>query len=232
MPASMILQHELPQHLIPRSEPESMLVLGLFVVCIILVALARMRERDVFLYLFQGVFLVKPLDELAREDYKTQSPASLLFILQFLFITAGSVYWLYFLNTPLTDWQRLVPILVPMIYFLYQLFISNLAVRLSGTQGLLQEFNYFTLLLTQLFGVLFLIELFIAYFRPEPLLTWVMIVTYIVYLLFRFTRGFWIVMKEGVPWYYIILYFWTLEILPLLVVAKLLYNDEFRDWIG
>lgn len=228
----MILQHELPQHLIPRTEPESMLVLGLFVLCIMLVALARMRERDVFLYLFQGVFLLKPLEELARENYKTQSPASLLFILQFLFITAGSVYWLYFLNTPLTDWQRLIPVLVPTIYFLYQLFISNLATRFSGTQGILQEFNYFTLLLTQLFGVLFLVELFIAYFRPEPVLTWVMIGTYIVYLLLRFIRGFWIVMKQGVPWYYIILYFWTLEILPLLVVSKLLYNDEFQNWIG
>jgi len=51
-------------------------------------------------------------------------------------------------------------------------------------------------------------------------------------LLLRFLRGFWIVSKQGVPWYYIILYFWTLEILPLLIVVKLLYNDEFQTWIG
>lgn len=231
MSVPMILQHELPQHLIPRSEPESFLILGLFVVCIMLVALARLRERDVFLYLFQGVFRLKPLEELAKEDYKTQSPSSLLFVVQFLLITAGSVYWLYFLNAPLNEWQRFIPILIPSIYFLYQLFISNLATRFSGNPGLLQEFNYFTLLLTQLFGILFLIELFIAYFRPEPVQAWVMIGTYVAYLLFRFVRGFWIVMNHGVPWYYIILYFWTLEILPLLVVTKLLYNDEFQKWI-
>lgn len=228
----ILLQHELPQHLIPRSEPESLVVLGLFVVCIFMVALARMRERSIFLYLFQGVFMFKSLEDLSKEDYKTQSPASLLFVIQFLFITAGSVYWLYFLNTPLTDWQRFIPVLVPAIYFLYQLFISNIATRFSGNPGLLQEFNYFTLLLTQLFGILFLVELFVAYFRPEPILTWVMIGTYVFYLLFRFIRGFWIVFKQGVPWYYIILYFWTLEILPLLVATRLLYHDEFQNWIG
>lgn len=235
MPTLLTLQNELPQHLIPRTTSESGVVLALFVACVLLVAIARFREKQVFLYLFQAVFFLRPLDDMAKDEYKVQSATSLLFILQFLVITAGSVYWLFFRFEPLSNWnQLLIPLFVPGIYFLYQLIVSNLAARFSGNSGILQEFNYFTLVLTQLFGLLLLLELFVSYFQPAFVFksAWMIAITYLTYLLLRFLRGFWIVSKQGVPWYYIILYFWTLEILPLLIVVKLLYNDEFQTWIG
>ena len=160
MSALLTLQNELPQHLTPRTTSESGVVLALFVACVLLVAIARFREKQVFLYLFQTVFFLRPLDD-AKDEYKVQSSASILFILQFLVITAGSIYWLFFRFEPLSHWnQLLIPLFVPGIYFLYQLIVSNLAARFSGNAGILQEFNYFTLVLTQLFGVLLLLELF------------------------------------------------------------------------
>jgi Domain of unknown function (DUF4271) len=234
MLALLTLQNELPQHLTPRTTSESGVVLALFVACILLIAIARFREKQVFLYLFQTVFFLRPLDD-AKDEYKVQSSASILFILQFLVITAGSVYWLFFRIEPLSHLnQLLIPLFVPGIYFLYQLIVSNLAARFSGNAGILQEFNYFTLVLTQLFGVLLLLELFVSYFQRDLALksAWMIAMTYLAYLLIRLLRGFWIVSKQGVPWYYIILYFWTLEILPLLIAVKLLYNDEFQTWIG
>lgn len=235
MSALLTLQNELPQHLTLRTTSESGVVLALFVACILLVAVARFREKQVFLYLFQAVFFLRPLDDLSKDEYKVRSATSLLFILQFLVITAGSVYWSFFRVEPLSNWNHLlIPLFVPGIYFLYQLIVSNLAVRFSGNSGILQEFNYFTLVLTQLFGLLLLLELFVSYFQRDFVFksVWMMAITYLTYLLLRFLRGFWIVSKQGVPWYYIILYFWTLEILPLLIVVKLLYNDEFQTWIG
>lgn len=229
------LPQQLPEHLTPRTTTESGLVLTLFVVCVLLMAIARFREKRVFLYLLQAVFFLKPLDDLSREEYKASSMASALFVLQFLLISAGAVYWLFFLRMPVSAWnQLLIPLFIPGAYFLYQFILSNLAARISGNTTAVQELNYFTLLLTQFFGILFLVELFVSYFQPAFMTksVWLLVLTYLAYLLIRFLRGFWIVLNQGVPWYYIILYFWTFEILPLLVVAKLLYYDEFQTWIG
>lgn len=229
----LTLQAEFPEHLPFRTTYGSVLLLVLFVLCIFLVAVARFREKLVFLYLFQAVFFLKPLDDLSKEAYKARSTASVLFILQFLLITAGGIYyWLVFKNMPVHSMNyALIPLLAPGAYFIYQLLMTNLAARLAGNAGVVQELNYFTLLLTQFFGLLFLVELFVSYFQrtfvEESM--WVLGGTYIAYLLVRLLRGFWIVMGHGVKWYYIILYFWTLEILPLLVVARLLYYEEFQS---
>jgi hypothetical protein len=227
----LTLQAELPEHLTPRVTHESVLLLALFVLCIFLVAVARFREKLVFLYLLQAVFFLKPLDDLSKEAYKAQSTASVLFILQFLLITSGAIYWHVFYwhtfeHTFLHSLDSaLILLAVPGIYFIYQFLVTNLAARLAGNASVVNELNYFTLLLTQFFGLLFLVELFVSYFQPQydKESMWLLSGTYIAYLLIRLLRGFWIVLGHGVKWYYIILYFWTLEILPLLVVARLLY---------
>jgi hypothetical protein len=232
---SLTLQQQLPEHLTPRATSESVLMLGLFVTCVLLVAMGRSREKHVFLYLSQAVFFLKPLDDLSKDSYKLRSAASVLFIVQFVAITAGIVYQVFFRYSPAGNWQQmLLPLFVPGVYLVYQFVVSNLAARISGHRAAVQELNYFTLVLTQFFGLLFLVELFVSYFQPAfaEKTAWLLGITYLIYLLIRFLRGFWIVLNQGVPWYYIILYFWTLEILPLLIAARLLYYDEFLTWIG
>lgn len=226
---------DLPAHLTPRTTTDSWLVIVLFSICALIIAIARVREKSVFLYLAQGVLFLKPLDDLSREAYKTRSAGSLLLLLLFFLITAGTVYWLFFVKVPFGQWEQMtIPVFVPSVYFLYQLMMTNLAARISGKPDAVTELNYFTLILTQFFGLVLLLEFFIIYFQPTFVESsvWLLGATYIVYLLVRLLRGFWITMSHGVSWYYIILYFWTLEILPLFVVARLLYYDEFQDWIG
>src|SRR3989344_3438335 len=92
MSALLTLQNELPQHLTPRTTSESGVVLALFVACVLLVAIARFREKQVFLYLFQTVFFLRPLDD-AKDEYKGQSSASIFFTLQFLVFAAGKTRW-------------------------------------------------------------------------------------------------------------------------------------------
>jgi hypothetical protein len=230
----LTLHNNLPEHLTPRATSESLLVLSLFVACIFLIAIARYREKHIFLYLLQAVFFLKPLDDLSKDAYKMRSTASVLFILQFLLITAGAIYWLFFRSERVNSFVQLMPLLVPGCYLLYQFMMTNIAARIGGDRTAVQELNYFTVLLSQFFGLIFLVELFVSYFQPglTEKSKWLLAVTYIAYLLIRFLRGVWIVMNQGVAWYYIILYFWTLEILPLLVVVKLLYDEEFQILIG
>lgn len=218
-----------------RPSAHSVLVLLLFAGCIFITAVARYYQRNVFLYLTQGVLFLRDLDDLEREEYKPLSTSSILLLLQFLVITAGAIYWSYFVKQPVGNWwQFFVPLLVPSFYLLYQFLMMNTVARISGNPGIVQELNYFTVLLTEFFGLVFLFEFFVSYFQPGLLneSTELMITTYGMYLCIRFLRGFWIAFQQGIPWYYIILYFWTLEILPLLIVAKLLYFEEFQHWMG
>jgi|GEM_PF-2367619 len=225
----------IPEHLTPRTDTDSALIIVLFSLCALIVAVARIREKQIFLYLFQGVFFLKPLDDLAKDEYKSRSSSSLLFLLLFITVTSGTIYWIYFVQLPLGQWHELLlPVFIPSIYFLYQLFITNLAARVTGNAEAVTELNYFAIILTQFFGLVFLVEFFVSYFQPEYIqeTSWLLGMTYFVYLILRFLRGFWISIHQGVSWYYIILYFWTLEILPILIVVKLLYYDEFQTWIG
>lgn len=224
-----------PDHLTARVSTDSLLVLLLFAGCIFITALARYYQRNVFVYLTQGVFFMRNLDDLEREDFKALSTSSLLLLFQFLVITAGAIYWSYFVKEPVDNWWHFfVPLLVPSFYLLYQFFMMNTVARISGNPAIIQEVNYFTILLTEFFGLVFLFEFFVIYFQPDLIQEsrQLMFTTYGIYLCFRFLRGFWIAFQQGIPWYYIILYFWTLEILPLLIVGKLLYADEFQYWIN
>jgi len=181
--------------------------------------------------LLQAVFMLKSLDDLEKESYRISSGAARLFLLQFFFISAGAVYWFFKVSLPFDNLaQSMIPLFVPTIYFAYQYLMINAAARIVGYRNIIDEFNYFVLLLTQFFGIVFFIEFFISYFQPSLLTEsyMVMLLTYLIYLSIRFLRGFWIVLSRGVPWYYIILYFWTLEILPLLIVTKLFYQSEFE----
>ena len=222
-----------PEHLTPRTTTDSWLVLVILTVCALIVAFARVREKQIFLYLFQGVFFLRSLDDLEKEEYKARSSGSLLFILLFFTITAATIYWMIFVQFPLGEWdRRMLSVFVPSVYFLYQLIMTTGAARLSGNAEAVKELNYFSIVLTQFFGLVFLVEFFVSYVQPEYMRksAWIMGITYLCYLSLRFLRGFWIAIKQGVPWYYIILYLWTLEILPLLIAVRLLYYDEFQRW--
>lgn len=214
-----------PGVLIPRASTDSILVLLLLTVCITLVALARAREKQLFLLLLQGVFGFGSLEDLSGDYYKPRSFSFILTVVLFMLSSAGAVYWVFFVREPLAHWQELlIPVFLPSGYFLYQLLMSNLIASVSGERQAIEQANYYSLLIAQFFGLVLLLELIVSYFQPKVVLgsIWVFGVTYALYLLLRLLRGFFIAARSGVSWYYLILYFWTLEILPLLIVSKLL----------
>ena len=229
--SNILLQSGLPSHLTPRNDYGSMFVVSILLVSIFIIALARLRERNVFIYLVHGTFLARSLEDLSKEEYKAGSTGSVLFTFLFVIVTAGAGYWLFFVNESLSNWNRLLlPVFFPAIYLFYQLAIASLASKIFSNQEAGEEINYFTLIITQFFALVLLCELFLFYFQTEfqrEKMT-IIVGTYIVYLAVRFLRGFWIAFSKGVSWYYIILYFWTLEILPLLIILKLLYFKDFQ----
>lgn len=228
-------QEQGTMELIPRVSHESALVLALFVACIFLISLARLRQRSIFKVIAQNTFLFRTQEDLVKEGLRPNPSSRLLLTLLFAFITSGAIYWYFFVRTPLTNWKQLfIPLFIPTFYMMYQIIVMYLAGLLAGKRAFTAEVNYFTLGLHQFLGILILVEFFISYFQPTLVdsTQWLLIVTYLVCLIFRVLRCFFLATSYGVAWYYFILYFWSLEILPILIVAKLLFYEEFQTWIG
>ncbi len=221
--------------LIPRTSVHSPLVLLLLVSCILVVSLARLRQRELFAILSENALFFRTLEDQQKDGKRVSLGSSWLLILQFALITSGAIYWFYFIRTPLTDWQfLLIPLFLPTFYLLYQVVLIHLSGRLTGAREFTQELNYYTLNTFQVVGIFLLLEFFFSYFQPQ----WigqsqaVLLITYLAFILIRFVRGFVLGLQFGIAWYYLILYFWTLEILPLLVIARLMYREEFQTWLG
>lgn len=142
------------------------------------------------------------------------------------------VYWLFVKNN--TNNINPLVVCIPVSYLIYQLFISFIAGNLTGQKKIAQEEIYFTLALYNVLGLVFLIEFFLFYFQFGAKETAVnsVIFTYGIFLAFRIIRSVFLGLSSKVSWYYIILYFWTLEILPILIVIKLLFNGEMSGMIN
>lgn len=221
--------------LIPRSSLHSPLVLVLLISCIVFVSLARLRQRELFAVLGQNTLLFHTLEEQQKDGKRVSFGSTWLLIVQFALITSGATYWFYFNRTPIENWMFIIlPLSAPTIYLMYQLILVRFTGWITGSTDFAQEMNYYTLNTFQVVGILLLLEFFFSYFQPQ----WVsesqviLLITYLSFLVIRFLRGFLLGLQFGISWYYLILYFWTLEILPLLVISRMLYKEEVQIWLG
>ena len=221
--------------LIPRSSLHSPLVLVLMISCIVFVSLARLRQRELFAVLGQNTLLFRTLEEQQKDGKRVSFGSSWLLIVQFALITSGAIYWYYFNRAPIQNWlYTLIPLSAPTIYLIYQLFLARVTGWITGSQEFAQEINYYTLNTFQVVGILLLLEFFFSYFQPQWVgqSHYILLITYLSFLVVRFLRCFLLGLQFGIRWYYLILYFWTLEILPLLVISTMLYKDEVQIWLG
>lgn len=221
--------------LIPRVSEHSILVLIILISCILFVSMARLRQKEIFGLIGQNTFLFHSLEDQQKEGAIVSTGTTILLGLQFAMITSGAIYWYFFIRTPLTQWNQLIiPLFAPTIYLIYQLTICRIAGSLTGQKELASEINYFTLNNSLALGIIILLEFFFSYFQSDWIVRsqWLLIITYAFFFVLRVFRGFFIGLNNSVPWYYIILYFWSLEILPLLIVARLLFRAEFQTWLG
>lgn len=110
-------------------------------------------------------------------------------------------------------------ILVPVALFLIQFIPIYLFILISGTSFPIVSFSANTLIGLQLNGILYSGLALIWILNPQWSFQLMMLFTFLLFLFAfaRLAKNSYLVLTEGVSWYYIILYFCTLEILPLFV---------------
>ncbi|WP_300666521.1 DUF4271 domain-containing protein [Fluviicola sp.] len=218
-----------------RSANHSYIIIAALIFCLLLVSAARLRQREVFLVLGQTTFFFQSISEQYKNGIRENPLTSIFLILQYIIITGVCIYWYnHFSLTDFNTYQTIVLTAFPAILLLYHLFVISVAGTITGLKEVVLEVNQLTLVMAQTAGIVILIEFFFIYFQPEFITQskFIIIGTFLFFTLLRMIRGFYHVFQLGVSWYYIILYLWTLEILPLLIVLKLVFNREISSWLG
>lgn len=217
--------------LIPRYSNGSTWLVLLLILCVVFIALARTVQQSIVSISIQNTLFFETQEDQINKGVRPNALSRLLLTLQFVAISSMFIYW--FIGKNNTENQRFLAALIPVGYLLYQLSISFIAGNLTGQKKIAHEEIYFTLALYNVLGLVLLSEFFIFYFQSGPQTIALKIVgtTYSLFLIFRILRSVFLGLSAKVSWYYIILYFWTLEILPILIVIKLLFNGEMIGMI-
>jgi len=117
--------------------------------------------------------------------------------------------------------------LVPLTYIIYKPVISKIVGFLSMEQKAFDEYNFNTMLYLKIFGLILLpVTLMISYLHsvnPEILFKATLIIAVIMGVMW-FLRTILIFIRKGISIFFLILYLCALEILPLLVLVKFLYE--------
>jgi hypothetical protein len=218
-----------------RSSNYSYLIIAALGLCLLLVSAARLRQREVFLILGQNTFFFNSLTEQYKNGIRENPLTSVFLVFQYIIISAVYIYWYnHFSLVDFNTYQTIILTAFPGILLLYHLLTISLAGTITGFGQIIQEVNQLTLTMAQTAGIVILIEFIFIYFQPELLAESRLIIggTFGFFLVLRVIRAFYHAIQLGVSWYYIILYLWTLEILPLLIGVKLVFPGEFSSWLG
>jgi len=110
-------------------------------------------------------------------------------------------------------------LLIPFSLFVIQFIPIYVFLLISGTNFPIISFSANTLIGLQLNGLIYTLIALIWILNPQWSFGLMMLFTVLLFLfaVARIIKNSYLVLTEGVAWYYIILYFCTLEILPLFV---------------
>ena len=200
------------------------IVVGLFI-SFILVSLARLIKTDVYFLMFKSFTKIKGLRLHVRDVYPVNKGDSIFLV--FNYIISSITILLIFIDTSSSSESNsyyltlisLVLLFLP-IGFLYLVSI------LSGESFFLLELLVMKVVGAQFLGVFYFILSLIFIFYPftDDFLLKSILISFILENIYRLFKSFMIVYTQGVSFYYIILYFCTLEILPYVIACYLMFG--------
>jgi hypothetical protein len=219
---------QIPTHLPPRVNYLIDFVLPYLFICFGLITLARFLNHGIFRVLTRLFFNSKNIENIIKEELRLASGGSLLLLLNYLVSFGACVFLLIYAENRVLYFSTVIlSISVPVLLLLVQvlaLWLMGLLTKeyKTTTRPILE-----TIIVSEFSGViLFLIALTWVLNEDHSIYFAYVFVGFIsVSFLIRIMKGVFSVLLKGVSWYYIILYFCTLEILPLMIVYNYIKGD-------
>jgi hypothetical protein len=212
---------EIPTHLLLRQNNLSHQVIPLVVLSFVIITFAKFQNHFIFNSLFKLIFANKNFEQVLKEDLKIASSGSVALIINYFLIVSTCVFLSIEAKINISTGKAIfISLGIPTAVFLFQI----ISLWLIG--AVTKETKIITVPLLETTVIIEFIG-FLLFFLA---LIWVLNPRYTDYFLFtfgfilclgfliRFFKSLYSVLRKGVSWYYIILYFCTLEILPFVIV--------------
>lgn len=215
--------------LIPENIATEWLALIFFLIVVALTWVKVNYSRR-FTQLFNAVINERMLRQLMRQELVFSHRASIVLIVVsllsfsvFAYLSDVTLGWEIFGDAGWLSWLKYL-IVISLIYLIKVLSIQLVQILSDGDWSL-SEYRYNVFLLNKAAGIVILpFALLAAYLggNAQRIIVITGLIIIAMLFLFRLGRGFTNALRNRVPLFYIILYFCSLEILPLMLLHKAL----------
>lgn len=214
------LAMDIPNSLELISSQDTVFIGGLLFTGLLLLALSRMFESHYLKGIIVNYFTLSISANIQKADLRLTSTSSILLILNY-FISSW-ICLLLFSRTLFDDSSSMMILItggVAFVILAYQFVGIGLTAWITGEPEYFKEQAIQFLSGFQFAGIIYFLLGLIWFLNPEIKAELFYIFVGILLTIFavRILKGIVISLFQGISWYYIILYFCTLEILPLLV---------------
>ena len=201
-----------------RVQSFTLILAGILATSLLLVILARLRNSKAIPTVLSAILKNSSLDEYFKENMRMESFSAILLILNY-FVCFSVCLFLFFSRILSLDlvWAIGLSILIPVALFVLDTLSIILVGAITGESKKLYSSIITTLSLNQFFGLFLSLFSLLWIMNPEFNTVYVVIFGLLLVLQYfmRVLKNTIAILINGVPWYYLILYFCTLEILPL-----------------
>lgn len=217
---SIILTSSIPSELVTRKPMFTFEIGVALFVSFLLIAFARLARPQIYVAIGVGLLKVNGIRAHIRETFPLNKRGSIFLLVNYVLTTALVVYlWLESFGTE-KDKQIIYAIIAPMLLLFGSITSLKVTGWLTGEEEVLKAPIIMKIIGAQAIGLIYFACALIWILNPslQNSLVQVVIWSFIVENGIRILKSILVVYNQGVSWYYIILYFCTLEILPLFVV--------------
>lgn len=223
-----VQSNEVPSFLEPKVETYVMYLIAILSLSFFFIAISRIGNNKSLVTVVAVLFKNQGVDQLLKENMRLGSFSSIVLMLNY-FICFGLCVFLTFQRIIILEdfWAFLLALSLPIGLFIVEFMGPLIIGFLTGESKKVTNVTINTVTGNQFFGLLFS---FIALFWiMNPLynlffLAFFLSLVALKYLI-RFFKSSYIVLISGISWYYLILYFCTLEILPLFIVYYYVFKN-------
>ena len=207
-----------PMELDMRVQSFTLILTGILATSLLLVILARIRNSKAIPTVLSAFLKNMSIDQYFKANMRMESLSSIFLILNY-FVCFSVCLFLLFSRTLSLDlaWAIGLSILIPIGLFILDTASVILVGAITGESKKLNSSLIITLSLNQFFGLFLSLVSLLWIMNPEFNTVYLVIFGLLLVLqyLTRVLKNTVAILINGVPWYYLILYFCTLEILPL-----------------
>jgi len=217
----------IPSELTLRDHPITIFIGSGLCISFLLIAFAKLIKADVYFTMVTSLTKIKGLGAHTRESYPVNRIASLFLVINNIVATATILLILFSSSTVQAHYSKEISIFIP-ISLLSGHIGSMYFVRLiTGEKSVFVEPIIMKIVGAQFLGLFYFIVSLMWALNPfdQTILINIILWSFLIENSIRLFKSISAVYHQGVSLYYIILYFCTLEILPMIVAYYFIFGD-------